>query len=281
MKNKTKEVFFNNVAVYSRSGGELLVDFVDILGYLSLLPVQDRIIEFGNVRSICSVASFGNYWVINIQNLKNDELPLIADLANGSGETRLEVPDGKALSYRNIFVYRKVDNIICHIKPYGCPQGGKLRACINCILKNSTDFKDVRVDFGAIINRNYAEILKSAKKITSAKFVSVDNSGADIGELDRKIFGEYMSGRGIRRETKLSGVKGKNLKGALIGVIDSLISSADALNYLGITMTIDGKNVNFGRYLKTEYIDVDYLPDGKTIDFEKIAVKMSGLSCDF
>lgn len=279
-KETTKNLFFNHVVITGNNDVCYAPSFLDVLEFISKLPCNERILTFGNVRTKCSVEHRSYYWVITLQNLKNDELPRIADAEDGNNERNLNMPDGGALSYKNVFVYCPDDNFIRYIKPYSCPQIGKLRACINRLIRIDNNFGDIRVDFGVVARKDVCETLRAAKVISSAMFTSCDYDGANIKETNLYAFKEYLGGKGIKKKTKITGVRGENLKGVLSGVIESILTDVDVLDYIDVEMVIDGKNVNFKKYYYTADIEVGYLGDGKTIDFDAMTNRMAEIKCE-
>ena len=228
-----------------------------------------------NDHFIVVVSTYNEFFVITIQNLKNDELPKVANSINGKDEQDLTIPQGKSLSYKNIFVYDRRKGIMACAVLSNCPQIGKLRACLqNFCSDNNLITKKSDLTFQYIMDHDLVERLKNANKITTATFTSKDYyDGDDIKEKHLEAYKDYLCGHNYYKTTKIKGRKGENIKSIVQSILDDIIGNNDMPESLDISMEIDGEKINFKKYYKkrtiqvnadmrnTKYIDYDNLKD--------------------
>lgn len=145
-----------------------------------------------NNHFIITASVYNGLFAITIQNLKNDELPKVANSTDGEDEQDLTIPQGKSLSYKNIFIYDKSKNIMTCAVLSNCPQIGKLRTCLQDYCKNNGFIKKKSdLTFQYLIDRNLVERLRNAKKLQQPRL------------LQKIIMMETIYKRNIWKHTKI------------------------------------------------------------------------------
>lgn len=214
-------------------------------------------IDLTNNSLIIKATRDGELWIITIQNLKNDELPKVADSANGEDEQNLDIPDGKALSYKNIFVYRPDNNLLACAALYGHPQIGKLRLCLEKIAQNLYG-ETAAIRISVIFNNDLIQRIRNCQRITAAELTSVDLDGEEIDESRLGLFKEFLGGHNIKRTTKIKGLRGENIRRILWPIVEDFLTHRDDdIMPLAIKMEMDGEKVDFQKYYKTYSVEIE------------------------
>lgn len=230
-----------------------------------------EVIKLDDNRLILKTRQDEELWVITLQDLKNDELPKVADSANGEGEQNLDIPDGKALSYKNIFVYRPSDNVLAGIMLHGHPQIGKLRLCLDKIA-NDLYGDDASVRINIIFSNDLIRRIRSCRTITAAELTSLDFDGERISEPRLKLLKEFLGGHNVKRTTKIKGLRGENIKRMLWPIVEDFLSHRDDdILPLAIKMEMDGEKVDFQKYYKTYPVEVEMDKENeKYVDYNSL-----------
>lgn len=196
--------------------------------------------------------------IICAQALKSDELPKVANESDGKDERNLEVPSGKSLSYKNIFIYSTSSNLLVTTNLSACPRVGKLKMFLKILGKEEGIItKDSDLAFLRIMDRGLVERLKQAKSITMAQFTSKEYYGGDsIDERNFEKYKEFLAGKNFEKTTKLRGKKGENIKNIVQFILDDIIGNHDMPDLFSIRMNIDGEPIDFQRYYKKYPLDV-------------------------
>ena len=246
-------------------------DLGQILAKIGSLPQERRIVDFGDVKIVLDLKPIDGSWIITLQELKSGELPKVANSQDGSDEIPLNIPDGKALSSKNVFVFDQDKNILGSIRLYGCQQMGRLRSCLEKIAYLTGSDK-VEIKFTVVFEKGLAMKLANAKEITTATFTSLDYDGSEIDEGRLSAYKEYLSGKGFQRKTIISGKRRcDNIKAVVQPIIDDFLSYGDAP--VDIEMKVDGENINFQRYYKTYSVSVQ-IDDQRFINYDDLTCKV-------
>ncbi|MBQ3352667.1 hypothetical protein IJG91_03385 [Candidatus Saccharibacteria bacterium] len=270
MATKEKKVLLYHPHVNHMDG-----NFGDLLDAICLEIGSEKVVDVGEVKLVFRLSKEDSVWFIRLQELKADELPKIADFENGANEKNLDLPDGKGLSYRNVFAYDEAKNIIASVKISGCPQNGRLKRCIESITKEIGILEKVTVRFSIIFEKGLVEKIRNAEVISVAEFSSLDYDGSSISEDRFSKYKDYIGGKDYSKITTIKGKNGANIKGVLQPVIDDFISHEDGALPVAIKMDIDNEPVDFQRYYKVRRIQVAMdNQSSKHVDYDDLLTKL-------
>lgn len=232
--------------------------FSDLLNVVIKQGVNGEIVTIGEERMIVNAYRNGKFVVIYVQYLKSDELPKVANESDGKDEQNLEVPQGKSLSYKNVFVYDDQRNLLITANLHACPQIGRLKMCLREIGKEANMLsKNSDLTFSHIMDRGLVDKIKQAKTITTAEFTSRDYySGEMIKEKNLLKYENFLAGKNFDKITKLKSRNGENIKSTVQFILDDVVGNNDMPDSFDIKMNIDGEDVDFQRYYKRHNIEV-------------------------
>lgn len=232
--------------------------FPDLLNAVIEQGTNGKIVTIGEERMVVNAYRNGELAVICVQYLKSDELPKVANESDGKDEQNLEVPQGKSLSYKNIFAYDDQQNLLITAHLHACPQIGRLKMCLREIGKEAGILsKNSDLTFSHIMDRGLVDKIKQAKTITTAEFTSRDYySGEMIKEKNLLKYEDFLAGRNFDKITKLKSKNGENIKNIVQFVLDDIVGNNDMPDSFDIKMNIDGEEVDFQRYYKRHNIEV-------------------------
>lgn len=251
--------------------------FSDLLNFIIEQGTNGKIVTIGEERMIVNAYHNGKFVVIYVQYLKSDELPKVANESDGKDEQNLKVPQGKSLSYKNVFAYDDRQNLLVTARLHACPQIGRLKICLREIGKEVGILsKNSDLTFSHIMNRGLVDKIKQAKIITTAEFTSRDYySGEMVKEKNLLKYENFLAGKNFDKITKLKGKNGESIKGIVQFILDDIIGNNDMPDSFDIKMNIDGEEVDFQRYYKRHNIEV--LMDRKNqkyVDYKDLEDKL-------
>ncbi len=232
--------------------------FSDILNVVVEQGANGKIVTISEERMIVNAYRDSKLIVIYVQYLKSDELPKVANESDGKDEQNLEVPQGKSLSYKNVFVYDETQNLLITANLHACPQIGRLKMCLREIGKETSILsKNSDLTFSHIVDRGLVDKIKQAKTITTAEFTSRDYySGEMIKEKNLLKYEGFLAGKNFNKTTKLKGKNGENIKSIVQFILDDVVGNNDMPDSFDIKMNIDGEEVDFQRYYKRHNVEV-------------------------
>lgn len=232
--------------------------FPDLLNAVIEQGTNGKIVTIGEERMVVNAYRNGEPAIICVQYLKSDELPKVANESDGKDEQNLEVPQGKSLSYKNIFAYDDQQNLLITAHLHACPQIGRLKMCLREIGKEAGILsKNSDLTFSHIMDRGLVDKIKQAKTITTAEFTSRDYySGEMIKEKNLLKYEDFLAGKNFDKITKLKSKNGENIKSIVQFVLDDIVGNNDMPDSFDIKMNIDGEEVDFQRYYKRHNIEV-------------------------
>ena len=146
---------------------DIFDNFSDVLERISQENETDRRIVIKPDNFIVKVSQKDNErFLITIQRLTDEDLPKMADGDNGENEEELSIPDGKKLSYKNVFIYDKNDSMLAMAKLQGHPQNGKFTKCITELVKHYAEPNNkFNIHLAQITDNDLREKIKNAKNI--------------------------------------------------------------------------------------------------------------------
>lgn len=253
---KPRDVFLYHSACNHSDG----LTFDVIVERIAELDTSKRSVVVRGVRSVLCIESTDDFWILSLQNLSNDDLPKVANDDDGGDEQNLDVPQGKAMSYKNCFVFNRKTNVLGMAKISMCPRVARLAAVINSIIRQEYEElgvpEDTKVRFPQIFEKGLAERLSSAKTITMAQISMKDYYGDNVKEKDFGAYKDYMGGLNYSKVTKLHGRNGANIKEVVQFIIDDVVQCNDIVNDFEISMKVDGERINFSQYFKRYNVSV-------------------------
>lgn len=235
-------------------------------------------------RVILHIEHDGGNYAISLQKLKEEDLPKIANASDGSNEVDLAMPDGTALSFKNLFIYNHEKGILVSAKLGSCPQIGMLRKCLQKIIRNEIPgFERAIFITPMVFERGLVDKLRGAVSISMAQFSSQDFYGEEISGTRLDQYKEYLSGQGYAKTTKLKGLMGQNLKAQLAPIIDDIIANGGTLpEHIKIKMEIDGDSVDFSKYYKMYKIMVKVSETNhRYLDYNNLKLKLLQIVAEF
>ena len=232
--------------------------FSDLLNVVIEQGANGKIVTISEERMIVNAYRNDELTVIYVQYLKSDELPKVANESDGKDEQNLEVPQGKSLSYKNVFAYNDRQNLLITAHLHACPQIGRLKMCLREIGKDAAILsKNSDLTFSHIMDRGLVDKIKKAKTITTAEFTSRDYySGEMIKEKNLLKYEDFLAGKNFDKTTKLKSKNGENIKSVVQFILDDIVGNNDMPDSFDIKMNIDGEDVDFQRYYKRHNIEV-------------------------
>lgn len=203
-------------------------------------------------KAILHIERDGSNYAISLQRLKEKDLPKIANADDGSNEVDLMMPNGTALSFKNLFIYNHEKGILVSAKLGSCPQISMFRECLQKIIRSEIPgFERAIFVTRMIFERGLVGKLRDAVSISMAQFSSNDFYGEEISGTRLDQYKEYLSGQGYAKTTKLKGIRGQNLKTQLMPIIEDIVANGGTLpEHIKIKMEIDGDSVDFSKYYK-------------------------------
>lgn len=268
-----------SVVLYHPATVGCQVNFEQVLDELSALRKQQMIVLGPDNESkyVVTIKTLLNKYVIIVQKLKIDDLPRIAQEADGQKEAPLVIPEGMSLSFKNIFIFDRDKNILAMSVLGSCPQVGALQRCLKELMRKYIDgCERGNCRFAMIMERGFTDALRDSTTITMAEFTSKDFYGESISEDRFDAYEKYLGGIGYTQKVKLRGIRGMNLKEKLLPVIDDIISYGLPPEEIGIKMAIDGEDINFSKYYKKYHIWVRVGGmRNKSLDYNDLERKMT------
>lgn len=231
-------------------------------------------------RHVVRIGGDGNKYLISIQKLKTEDLPKVANSNDGSNETDLTIPDGTALSFKNVFAYDREKGVMAAAKLGSCPQIKVFRDCIQKIAReNISGCENVIVVTSMIFERGLTERLMRIESITMAEFRSDDFYGEEISGTRLEHYKEYLSGHGYTKTTKLKGLEGRFLRRTLAPIIEDIIANHGMLpEHINIRMKADGEDIDFGKYYKKYIVEVsDNETNRKYLNYDDLEDKLTNI----
>lgn len=251
--------------------------FSDLLNVVIRQGTNGKIVAISEERVVINAHQNGELIIISVQYLKSDELPKVANESDGKDEQNLEVPKGKSLSYKNVFVYDVPRNLLVAANLHACPQIGRLKMCLREIGKEVNMLsKNSDLTFSHIMDRGLVDKIKQAKTITTAEFTSRDYySGEMIKERNLLKYEEFLAGKNFDKVTRLKGKSGENIKSIVQFILDDVVGNNDMPDSFEIKMNIDGEEVNFQRYYKRHNVEVQMDQENqKYVDYKDLERKL-------
>lgn len=251
--------------------------FSDLLNVVIRQGTNGKIVAISEERVVINAHQNGELIIISVQYLKSDELPKVANESDGKDEQNLEVPKGKSLSYKNVFVYDVPRNLLVAANLHACPQIGRLKMCLREIGKEVNMLsKNSDLTFSHIMDRGLVDKIKQAKTITTAEFTSRDYySGEMIKERNLLKYEEFLAGKNFDKVTRLKGKSGENIKSIVQFILDDVVGNSDMPDSFEIKMNIDGEEVNFQRYYKRHNVEVQMDQENqKYVDYKDLERKL-------
>lgn len=270
--SKTKNFYFYR-PILNRDG----YIFSDLLNAVIGQGMNGKVVTIGEERMVVNACRSGEFTVIYVQYLKSDELPKVANESDGKDEQNLEVPQGKSLSYKNVFAYDIQRDLLIAAHLHACPQIGRLKMCLREIGKEVGILsKNSDLTFLHIMDRGLVDKIRQAKIITTAEFTSRDYySGEMIKEKNLLKYESFLAGKNFDKITKLKGKNGESIKGIVQFILDDIISNNDMPDSFDIKMNIDGEEVDFQRYYKRHNIEVLMDQENqKYVDYKDLESKL-------
>lgn len=281
---KEKKVFVYHPSI---TGVSIPVDFGVVLGQLCSsrggVFVVDRD-DHNDNKIILRILRDAHNYVISVQKLKEEDLPKVASVNDGSNEVNLTMPEGTALSFKNLFIYNCDKGILVAAKLGSCPQIRNFRECLQKIVRDEiSGFEHAILVTAMVFERGLTEKLNNAESITMAQFRSDDFYGEEVDGTRLEQYKDYLSGQGYTRTTKLSGIRGGNLKTKLMPIIEDIVSNGGELpEHMKIKMKIDGDEVDFGKYYKMYRVMVGVSESNhKYLDYDDLKLKLLGVIEEF
>ena len=269
MSKQNKNIFFYHPTTINCD-----IDFSEFVSWFAMLSQNARTYRLdSDCNIVIDIERRAEVFIITLYKLKNNELPKVANEMDGSEEVNLLMPQCKALSFKNIFIYRPKGNILATARLGGCPGVSTLKTSLMWIAKANSS--DIKLRFDMIFRRDLSRVLRNANTITMVDIRADELCGEDIDLERSKLYHEYIGGRSYVKSTKLKAKKDENLKNIVINILEDIIANGQPPDGVSVKMTIDGRDINFEKYCEKQIISVETeRQNGKYLDYDNLIEKM-------